>query len=399
MARGVELTRMKLLVVGHSYVTAFARSKYVAMTRLEPDLQIRLVVPHDVPHVFMTYTPADDVPVPPDCVSIIPAVWNRSHMTRVLKPNRLAAVLRTFDPDHIHIEEDPHSFVGVETAFLAQLVAHRATISFFIWDNLARVPRFPLNLAKALLTRYSFARCAMVVCGNLEAQDLLHRVKAFKRRSVVLPQVGLDPAEYLRPSPAGLAESLGKRADTPLIGFLGRLVPEKGITLLLDALSRLMTLRWKVLVIGNGRLKAVLETEWRERLGDRLMLLDAVPHDAVSQYLRCLDVFVAPSYAIPIWKEQFGLTLAQAMMAGVACIGSSSGAIPEVLGPGGLLVKENDPRELAAALEQMLQSAELRKTFGDAARAFAMERYSNTAVASGYLAAFHNLRSESSALV
>jgi glycosyltransferase involved in cell wall biosynthesis len=232
----------------------------------------------------------------------------------------------------------------------------------------------------------------MVVCGNREAQDLLHRVKAFNRRSIVLPQVGLDPAEYLGPSSVGLAETLGKRADTPLIGFLGRLVPEKGITLLLEALSRLMTLRWKLLVIGNGPLKAVLETEWRERLGHRLILLDAVPHDAVSQYLRCLDVFVAPSYGIPTWKEQFGLTLAQAMMAGVACIGSSSGAIPDVLGPGGLIVKEKDPRELEAALERMLQCAELRAKFGEAAHAFAIGRYSDVAVARAYLAAFHTLR-------
>lgn len=55
------------------------------------------------------------------------------------------------------------------------------------------------------------------------------------------------------------------------------------------------------------------------------------------------------------------------------------------------LVKENDATDLAAALQRMLESVELRRKFGEAGRVFAMERYSDTAVASAYLAAFHDL--------
>jgi glycosyltransferase involved in cell wall biosynthesis len=125
--------------------------------------------------------------------------------------------------------------------------------------------------------------------------------------------------------------------------------------------------------------------------GERLIVLDAILHKAVSQYLRCLDIFVLPSYGIPTWKEQFGLTLAQAMMAGVPCIGSSSGAIPEVLGPGGLIFKERDMDGLTCALKRMLQSEALRNELGDKARAFALQRHSNAVVASDYLVAFKNL--------
>jgi len=62
--------------------------------------------------------------------------------------------------------------------------------------------------------------------------------------------------------------------------------------------------------------------------------------------------------------EQFGLTLAQAMMAGVAVIGSSSGAIPNVLGPGGIIFKEGNIDSLKSALKTLIESKDERDRFG-----------------------------------
>jgi len=147
-------------------------------------------------------------------------------------------------------------------------------------------------------------------------------------------------------------------------------------------------LRWRLLIIGNGKLKQEIQNDWRQRFGKRLTLLDAVPHKAVSQYLRSLDIFVLPSYGTPMWKEQFGLTLAQAMLAGVACIGSSSGAIPEVMGSGGLVFPERDLDSLTSALKSLLESKDLRTQLGENAREFALQHYTNAVVAEGYLNAF-----------
>jgi glycosyltransferase involved in cell wall biosynthesis len=363
------------------------------MKQLEPELQLRLVMPHEEHHVFMTFKLEIHPGLEPQEVVPLPAIFNRSHMTHILHPVRLAAMFKEFKPDHIHIEEDPHSLVGVETVFLARRLCRRATLSFFIWDNLARMPRFPLRVIKTAFTRYSFARCELVICGNTEGQRLLTETKGYTGPSLVLPQVGLDPDEYTVPLPPELPEPLAKRDDTPLIGFFGRLVPEKGVLLLLEALSRLQNLRWKLLLIGNGVLKEEICTRWKNIFGERLVSLDAISHRTVSQYMRCLDIFVLPSYGIPTWKEQFGLTLAQAMMAGVACIGSSSGAIPEVLGPCGLIFKERDVDDLIYTLKRMLESEVLRRELGDKARAFALQRYTNTAVAIAYLTAFKNLAS------
>lgn len=293
-----------------------------------------------------------------------------------------------FAPDRIHIEEDPYSAVGVETVFLARLVCPKAKISFFIWDNLARNPPFLLNLVKWGLNRYSLSRADLVVCGNQEGETLLREKKGYQGRSAVLPQLGIDERDYLGPRNEELRQSLGASPGVPLIGYVGRLVPEKGVFFLLEALDRLKELPWRAIFLGSGPLAEEIAREWLPRFGDRLILRGAVAHAEVPAYMRALDVLVLPSYATSRWKEQFGLVLAQAMLTGVPCVGSSSGAIPEVIGPGGLVFEEKNVDDLTNALERLIRNEELRRSLGGAGRAFALERYTNNAVAKRYLAEF-----------
>ena len=385
---------MKLLVVGHTYLTAFSQAKYVAMKRLDPTLQVRMVIPPEMGHVFMRYKREHHPGLLPEEAVVIPILFGKTHMTYVLHPARLWSLLRQYAPDHIHIEEDPHSLIGVETVSLARRACPDAMISFFIWDNLARTPRFPLNVVKQSFTRYSLARATLVVCGNAEAESLLRKDKGYTGRSAVLPQVGVDLEDYATPPCAEIRSALPVVPSEPWVGFVGRLVPEKGVNLLLEALSRLQPLKWRLLLIGNGPLKDDVRTYWQPLLRSRLLCLDAIPHKAVADYLKCLDIFVLPSYGTEVWKEQFGLTLAQAMMAGVACIGSSSGAIPEVLGDAGIIIPERNVSALAQALGTVICSEAMRQRMKDKAKTTAVQRYSNAAVANGYLSAFYAAASQ-----
>ena len=137
---------MRLLVVGHSYMTAFAQRKYVAMKRADPELELRIVTPSAMDHMFMRYRYERHPALLPEEMVAIGGLAGRSHMTYGLEPVRLSAMLRRFGPDHVHIEEDPHSVIGCETVTLARWLRPRARISFFIWDNLTRVPRFPASV-------------------------------------------------------------------------------------------------------------------------------------------------------------------------------------------------------------------------------------------------------------
>src|SRR5438093_7393934 len=125
---------MRLLAVGHTYVLAFNQSKYAAMKRLDPTLEIRVVTPPEVRHVFMRYRHTRHPGLSCEETVVIPRMIGKTHMTYVLEPVRLLAVLRRFAPEHIHIEEDPHSLVGAEVVSVAHVGCPRASLSFFIWD-------------------------------------------------------------------------------------------------------------------------------------------------------------------------------------------------------------------------------------------------------------------------
>lgn len=379
---------MRLLVIGHTYLTAFAQQKYVEIRRQSDRLELKILTPRAIPHVFMQYSREIAPEFSAGEMVDIREFFGRSHMSYLLDPLRFARLLREFRPDRIHIEEDPYSVVGVETVFLARLFCPSAQISFFIWDNLARTPRFPLGLIKRILSRYSLSRAELVVCGNREGAQLLREKKGYRGRVAVLPQLGLEPAPYLAPQERAIRDELGVPENIPLIGFIGRLIPEKGLGLLLDALCRLMDIEWRVLVIGSGPLEEEIGGAWREKLGGRLIHCKAVPHADVPAYMRVMDVLVLPSYGTPRWKEQFGLVLAQAMLAGVPCVGSSSGAIPEVIGPGGLIFAEQNVDELAHAIKRLLVEPDLRRSLAKDAREFAMLNYTHTTVATAYLREF-----------
>jgi glycosyltransferase involved in cell wall biosynthesis len=124
----------------------------------------------------------------------------------------------------------------------------------------------------------------------------------------------------------------------------------------------------------------------------RIVHVPAVPYGEVNRYLRCIDIFVLASQTTATWKEQFGLTLAQAMLTGIPAVASNSGAIPDVLGPGGLIFAEGNSEELVRTLKKLLESPDLRRNLGVAGRKHAMNNYTIGKVAAAYMASFERAR-------
>ena len=378
---------MRLLVVGHPFVVAYNQKKYVALKQLDPQLQLRIVGPKHSRHVFGTYRSEVHAELSAEEVISLGGVFSGSHMTCVLDPVRMAGILREFRPDVIHVEEEPHAAMTVATVTLREAFSPQAAITLFTWDNLHRPRRFPLGALKKALRSYSLRRTAAVVCGNHDAEQLLRREARYSGYTEVLPQFGLDPDEHVPGNEADLKEQL-HLTEGIVVGYVGRLLPEKGIGLLLGALAQLPELPWKLLLVGSGPLEGRIHEEWVSRFPEKIVHVRAVPHREVPRYLRCMDVFVLASYATQDWKEQFGLSLAQAMMLGIPSVVSSSGALPEVAGPGGLIFEEANQESLREALRTLLQSPNLRRELGTRAREFALRHYTLAGVAAGYLGVF-----------
>src|SRR5206468_943807 len=128
---------------------------------------------------------------------------------------------------------------------------------------------------------------------------------------------GVDP-ELFAPGPPS-----AKEAGRPFtIGFAGRLVPEKGVALLVEACAGLQS-EFSLVILGRGPERAAIETLGRQAgLADHMILRDPVPSVRMPDELRQLDVLVLPSRRQPNWAEQFGRVLVEAMACGVPVIGS-----------------------------------------------------------------------------
>ncbi len=390
---------MKLLIISGTYMIAFNQRKWVQMLAIDPDQQIKLVTPECLSTSFgprrREWHPAFDARAVPD----LRTLFNRSQMSYLVDPCELARLMRSYKPDRIHIEEDPYSVTGFETVLLARLFARQARISFFLWDNLARDPGGVRGWLKRTLNRFGLGHADLVICGNRQAQVLLHEKKGFLGRSVVLPQLGLTDAEYSVGRNLQLRVELRIAPETVLIGYVGRMVPEKGIMTLLEAFASLGNRNCKLLLLGSGPMDVQIGAYCEKRLPGRVIRIAAVAHEQVSAYMRALDLFVLPSLSTPTWVEQFGIVLAQAMLTGVPCVGSSSGAIRDVIGSGGVVFKEGDAKALLGALLRLVDSPSQRSRLGEQARAYALAHYTQEAVASAYLAAFRQGESAHAHLV
>lgn len=148
--------------------------------------------------------------------------------------------------------------------------------------------------------------------------------------------------------------------NTPLkIGFLGRLSREKGIELMLDALSLISDLNWNLLIAGtgDGNYPQQLQQYANQKgIAHKIEWLGFI--NDTDQFLNGINIGLFPS----TWEEPFGLVILDYMRHGLAIVSTDTGAQKEILtnGEDGLLVKL-DAKDMAAAIKSLIQNPELRE--------------------------------------
>jgi glycosyltransferase involved in cell wall biosynthesis len=142
------------------------------------------------------------------------------------------------------------------------------------------------------------------------------------------------------------------RFDTPMkILYVGRLITEKGVILLVDAL-KMVDIPYTLDIVGEGPDKENIEDEIKKLgLEENIHLLGA--RRDIADRTKKADVFIHPA----IWKEGFGITVVEAMSAGAVCIAFNRGAIPEIIedGKSGCLVKDISKEGMTKMIEEVYQ--------------------------------------------
>ena len=165
------------------------------------------------------------------------------------------------------------------------------------------------------------------------------------------------------------------------MGYIGRIVPEKGIGILLRAAAQLDG-DWRLRLVGGGSARGETESLARSLgISEKVAFIGQLPSTDLPDQYRKLDALVLPSLTRPNWKEQFGRVLVEAMAGGVPVIGSDSGAIPGVIGDAGLIVPEGDVEALAAALRDLREMPALRSELIERGRARFLAHFTHERIA------------------
>ncbi|HYR11897.1 MAG TPA: glycosyltransferase family 4 protein [Longimicrobium sp.] len=343
----------RLLTLGHSYVVGTNRRLAQAMARAGAgEWEVTAAAPASFPGDLgpITLTPEPGERVEP--VSVHGA--GRIHTMRY--GPELRELLRR-EWDVVHCWEEPFILAGAQ---VAAWTPRRAKLVFATFQNLPK--RYPPPFG--WMERYAMWRAdGWIAFGRLVSEVLGTRGLYDRRPHRVIPP-GVDTALFRPDREAGarVRASLGwMDEEPPVVGYLGRFVPEKGIETLMRALDA-CTQPWRALFVGGGRMEGEVRA-WAARHGDRVRIVTGVAHDAVPGWLNAMDLLCAPSRTTRRWHEQLGRMLTEAMACGVPVIGSKSGEIPHVIGDAGLIAPEDDVAAWTRAIDTLLATPPRRADF------------------------------------
>jgi len=287
--------------------------------------------------------------------------------------------------DVVHCWAEPYVLAGSQIARWSK----STRLVFYTFQNLPKQYPPPFSW----LERYALRQAAAwVAAGHTVEEALASRVGYLGKLHRIIP-LGVDVEAYRPDTSAGGAvrHSLGwNEPGPPVVGFLGRFLPEKGLHVLTAALDAQRT-PWRALFVGGGKLENELRAWAAKHPSHQVRIVTGVSHSAVPPYLNAMDILAAPSQTTARWKEQFGRMLIEAMACGVPVIGSDSGEIPFVIADAGEVVAESDLAGWVVRLAALLESSERRAELAVRGHARVKTKYAWPIIAKQHLEFFNTL--------
>jgi glycosyltransferase involved in cell wall biosynthesis len=240
--------------------------------------------------------------------------------------------------------------------------------------------RLPIMRAYAAMDRLALRHFDRVATASGPVAEILSRWKVPAHKLKTIPN-GVDMEPFREPAPL-LRKELGADSER-LVGFVGRLVPDKGGALLLSAAQAVLAVfpNAKFVFAGEGPARA----EWEAlavKLGIASKVVFAGTRDDMPAVYASFDIVVLPSF-----QEAMPMCLLEALAAARPVVATTVGAIPKVIVPGvtGLLCEPGDAHALSTSILRLLRDPELGRTLGNHGRAHVARHFAAEVVAQSYI--------------
>lgn len=257
---------------------------------------------------------------------------------------RIAAYLRGLQPDIVHthlIHADLYGLLAARWAGVQHAISSRHNNTPFHGRPL-------INWLK----RTAMRRADRVIAISYAVARFVAEVERVDAGKIVTIHYGFEPLDYPPDAREAARAEMGLPPGAPVIGMFGRLIPQKGIDVLLDALPQVLQQHpdARLLIVGDGVLRATLEAQ-AQALGLDGVVTFAGWVERAYRLMPACDLIVMSSRL-----EGFGLVALEAMSAARPMVASRASSLPEIVvdGETGLLVPPEDAPALAEAIAALL---------------------------------------------
>ena len=214
----------------------------------------------------------------------------------------------------------------------------------------------------------------IIVFSSLQ-REVLEKLGIDKSKQVIIPN-GVDhniwkPALTFNNKYSSIKEKLG---DNRIFLYMGRIANEKNIEALLKAWCQLNKNNCKLLIVGDGSMKPILENNFSDKKNNDLIWWGEEP----DLEKRVAIMQIAEAFFLPSLVEGLSISLLEAMSTGTACIATDAGADGEVLenGAGIIISTDNVTIQLKTIIPILINNPNLLKSIGERGRKRILEKYS-----------------------
>ena len=223
---------------------------------------------------------------------------------------------------------------------------------------------------------HCFKRLSLYASDHVVAVSDSLRVDSFSRATVIG-----------NPYRSSLFRLLPEIVRTKGIVFLGRLLNDKGVDMLLQAFAQLRPPGWRLTIIGDGPERGELESLAKElRVSHLVKFLGVLQREALVRELNHNQLMVIPSRC----RETFGVVALEGLACGCVVLASDGGGLPDAVGSAGLLFRRGDLADLSRLLRDLIDNDDLRAHLRHQAPAH-LVRFEEATVCSRYLELIESL--------